>query len=449
MRLSLFAPMFALLLSATTLAGASAPLTRQQQNSDLATLRSEYILKSPVFSDANRRAALVYIDGLLASKAELSPEQFLISCLTVSAFAQNGHDSVDIMGEAWFPARRLPFRTLWLADGMVVSRAGPRHADLLGATIERIGASTPAQLLLALRRVGGGPDQYNSWNLNWLIESAGMLHAMGLASTADSLTMSFRLRDGSHTTRAIDFVPGKEVPSGANAMRLWSAAPFAAETGANFLAAAPARKEPLYLQDPDTLYRSVPLPELKALYVQFRINMDFQGQQIKPFVDQLSRTLRSAPPSKLVLDLRMDIGGDNETTRELMRTIAQTVPGRIYLLVGPQTFSAGIASAAALKHDGGQRVTIVGAATGDRLQWWSENHSSLILPNSGYGLHINTGYWDLVHGCGGNSRCYSDKYDTRIPSLEPDLPAPLTIADWLNGRDPAMEAVRRHMQGAR
>ena len=126
-----------------------------------------------------------------------------------------------------------------------------------------------------------------------------------------------------------------------------------------------------------------------------------------------------------------------------MKAIAEKVPGRIYLLVGNYTFSAGIASAAALAHDGGKKVTIVGTEIADRMYWWSEHHDQVCLPASKVCFGINSGYWDLVHGCKDNSKCYGDQFDLNIPSLEPTLQAPLLSRDWLANQDPAMEAIKK------
>jgi len=60
----------------------------------------------------------------------------------------------------------------------------------------------------------------------------------------------------------------------------------------------------------------------------------------------------------------------------------------------------GIVSAAAMKHDGGDRVILVGEDVADRLRFWSEG-KPVCLPNSDLCLHPTTGLWDLEKGCKG------------------------------------------------
>ena len=70
--------------------------------------------------------------------------------------------------------------------------------------------------------------------------------------------------------------------------------------------------------------------------------MDAGGRDIGAFVARVQGALAQGKPRNLVLDLRFDIGGDIDTTRDLARDIAAKVPGRIFVLIGPYTFSAGI-----------------------------------------------------------------------------------------------------------
>ena len=156
-------------------------------------------------------------------------------------------------------------------------------------------------------------------------------------------------------------------------------------------------------------------------------------------------SLTSAPPRNAIVDLRFDTGGDNTQNRALMRSLAAKVPGRLFLLISPYTFSAGIASAAALIHDGGSKVTVIGEEVGDRNHWWSE-HEPLCLPFSKACVDRETGYWDLLRGCAGAPHCYGDQFDLRVKSMSPQLRAPITAASWLAGRDPGLEAIRRELR---
>jgi len=265
---------------------------------------------------------------------------------------------------------------------------------------------------------------------------------MGVARAPEGLRLVLRKPDGKRVELTVPFVPRSSAPAGASPPRFWSAEPYESEAKFGWRSAIEGPIEPLYLRDEGDPFRVVEMVTLDALYVQFRANStaDAGGRDIAAFVKRVREEISARRPSYLVLDLRFDIGGDIDQTRELARFIAKSVPGRIFVLTGPYTFSAGIVMAAAVKHDARDRVVIVGEPVGDRLRFWSEG-THVCLPNSKYCLHASDGLWDLTRGCAKEPACYGDCLDARVDSLAPDISAPLTSRDWLSGRDPAMEAV--------
>ena len=88
-----------------------------------------------------------------------------------------------------------------------------------------------------------------------------------------------------------------------------------------------------------------------------------------PFSDVACAALKAQKPRNVILDLRFDVGGNIMLTRGLARDIATTTPGRVFVLTSPFTFSAGIVTASAAKHDGGPRVTLVGAPVSEALRF--------------------------------------------------------------------------------
>ena len=100
---------------------------------------------------------------------------------------------------------------------------------MLGARIESIEGLKPRALQARLRPYIGGSDDYLRWNGLWLVESGGMLHAMGAARDADRLRLRVRKADGRAVELTVPFVPRSEAATGAPAPRLWSAAAYESE----------------------------------------------------------------------------------------------------------------------------------------------------------------------------------------------------------------------------
>lgn len=429
------------MIAITCVTAAWADEVSQSRLADLDVAQGEYVDTAPSFSSTAREQARALIADLRARAPAMTEAQFVFALARIAALADNGHDSLHLGEGSWRPKLRLPVRMIWFDDTLLIARASPDAAELLGASIITIDGLTTEELLERLRPLQGGIDGYRRWTLNWVFHNPEALHAIGAARHPDRLELQLKLADGRAVTRTVVARPAAEVPPGQVPGRYWIPAPWDGEREKGWRAAVDPAGAPLYLQEPDAWFRMIDLADLDALYVQFRSNFDEGEAKIAPFVAAVASRLKSSPPNNLILDLRFDTGGDNTQNRELMRAIAQRVPSRIYILVGNYTFSAGIASAAALKHDGGDKVTIVGAAVGDRMQWWSEHGEPVCLSASKVCFGVNTGYWNLVDGCRGNPRCYGDQFDLAVPTLEPALSAPLTSQDWLANRDPGMAAI--------
>ena len=147
-------------------------------------------------------------------------------------------------------------------------------------------------------------------------------------------------------------------------------------------------------------------------------------------------------PRNIVLDMRLNGGGDLNTTRDFIQALPARAPGRIFALTSPWTFSAAISSVGYLKQAAPDRVTIVGEGVGDRLNFFSEG-DMVTLPNSQLMVLYATERHDYVTGCEGLTDCHGPviRNPIRVPNLDPDIAAPWTIEAYAAGRDPGMEAV--------
>lgn len=199
---------------------------------------------------------------------------------------------------------------------------------------------------------------------------------------------------------------------------------------------------PLYLQDPASPFRAVPLPEQDAVYVQFRANADFAGRHdAAAFVRQAEADLRAARPRFVILDERFNFGGDLNITRGFIQALPEIVgpDGRVFVLTSGRTFSAGIASAAYARQAGGPQTILIGATPGDKLEFWAEG-DLVTLPRSGATFMYATERHNYMTGCP-EADCHGSiqQHPIRIESLDPDSPVPFTYADFKAGRDPLLE----------
>jgi hypothetical protein len=412
-------------------------------------LDADYLARFPEFdraySPGARAEALRQLARLRADAGNLDHEQFVLRVAEIVALADNAHTAVD---ENAFRKNtpRLPLRTYLFADGLFVLRARPADADLLGARIDRIDGRPPAELRERLRRYAGGTPAHRDGVLVPVLESPALLRAAGLADAADALTLAGVRADGSPFERRIPAEPrDRAAPVSSTARLLFPSDPD--DPMRSFLAAdAP---QPASLRDSTHLFTTGSLPD-GGLYVGLGHNADADEEPIRGFLAGVLERVRAERPTFMVLDMRMNGGGDYTTTYAFARALPAAAGGaRVYVLTSRWTFSAAITTVAALKEAGGDRVTIVGEPVGDRLDFWAEG-GSFVLPNAFLVVHYAAGRHNYGAPCTDRDTCFwlNDRFPVRVAGLDPAIDAPLRFADYRHGRDSALEAVLVRRRGA-
>lgn len=423
--------------------GPPAPAPTELDNQRAGQLAdAEYLVGFPEFDRSYSRASRAEAERMLAQlrtdAADLNHEQFVLRVAEIAALADNGHTSI---GENAFKKNtpRLPLRTYQFADGLYVVWTAPELSDLLGARIDTIDGHSIASIHAATRRYVGGTDAHRQRLLAPMLESPALLQAAGLASSRDALTLRGVLSSGAPFERRIDAEQRGRSAWVSSSQRLlfpvWNGAPMVGlmHDGAAL---------PAYLRHRSDLFSLESLPE-GGLYIGLAHNADTDDLPIATFLDRATTRINAEHPAYVVLDMRMNGGGDYTTTYAFARALPQIANGApIYVFTSPWTFSAAITTIAALKDAGGDQVVIVGENVGDRLDFWAEG-GSFNLPNAFVQVHYASGRHVYNGPCSDRTTCFwlNERYPVRVRTLAPDIAAPLTFAAYRDLRDPALDAV--------
>jgi hypothetical protein len=396
-------------------------------------------------TEANRR-----LDALEALGTVLDRPHFRVSLMQIDALADNGHSRVE--NEPGAAPLELPVRAAVFSDGLYVMRASDINADLLGSRVTAIDGQPIDAVMTKLEQLRGGTPQWRRLHASQYLALQDLLYGIDVAPDMRHSNWTVETPVGTTITRSLD---AYAAPAGEPAVfvkRWLSSEPLAGMAG-QWRAVEPDRPPPISLTDFDRAFRSLPLPGTCTEFVQFKSNADQGGQSIKEFVSSTENRLRQVRPCNVILDLRYDDGGDFTNTygfaRGLLKLISPT--GKIIVLTGPATFSAGISTAAFVKHAGQGRVVIVGEPVGDRLQFFSEGGRAC-LPNYPLCVAYETGKHDYQHACTDWDVCFWLNYffQFRVHSLDPDETIPVSFKDWRAGVDPVLDrAITLAMPGAR
>lgn len=420
--------------------------TAQTRAADLKAFRELFFSKDRSYSDESRTTAGRRLASLETRLDTISQPAFELELARIVALADNGH-SHYVLSSIQRYYNRAPIRLGTFGGEFYVLRAKGDARDLLGARLTAIDGHGIADLRQAGRELWGGLPAFRDLFIFNLLESPDLLHAAGLAARAESAVFRFAAKDGHEIERRLDGEPADPSRPFAQFDRTLfpDALPLEDVTWSTALAPAGA---PWALQHYDERFRWRVAPELNGLVIELRQNMDSATAKIAPALKGFEKAIADAKPVNLVVDMRINGGGNLTLTRDFMKSLPSRVSGRIFVLTSPATFSAAISSVAYLKQAAPDRVTIVGENVGDRLVFFAEGHG-VDLPNTLGMIGMATQRHDYQNGCRAFTDCHSAVVANPIavPSLAPDISAPWTIEAYLSGADPAIDAVRRALSG--
>jgi hypothetical protein len=357
------------------------------------------------------------LDAAAAALAATAPtatdDQLLVGIMRIVAMVSSpetcdGHTGAFVWGTGSFPVDSLPLRIWMFEDDAVIVDALPPYEDLIGARIDAVDGHPMSEVLAALEPI---IPRDNLTTVRLLTPRflliPQVLRGLGLADDGP-VSLETTLGDASRTT---DVEP---IPmTGYNA---W-AGPYGLHLPAN-----PAVR---YLSRIDDALWWEPLDGGETLYVQYN-RVDRLESTL---VSELRTALRGEAVGSVILDLRHNYGGELsalDAITPLFDDPAVDQPGKLIVLIGRNTFSAGSILAARL--DRATDATFVGEPTGGCPTLWGDPEE-LLLPSSGIVVNVAT---ERAVGVDAN--------DPRT-TIQPDAMADLSLEDWNDGVDPAFAVI--------
>jgi C-terminal processing protease CtpA/Prc len=164
----------------------------------------------------------------------------------------------------------------------------------------------------------------------------------------------------------------------------------------------------------------------RALYVGYHHTTEPTDE----LAARILRIGRRPTVRRVVVDVRMNGGGNNTTFRPLVEALAKPVLARkTYVLMGRTTFSAAGNFVADVEQK--TEAKLVGEPSGGAPNQWGDNEL-VELPRAGLTVRVANSFW--VFGRGAKDR--------RV-AVRPDIAVAMTAADFFAGRDPVLERALR------
>jgi len=307
----------------------------------------------------------------------------------------------------WQPEKVYPLTLYWFKDGIYVTHAALGYGHLLNSRLTDIYGKGIEEIEKAITGVIAHENQW--WlkkNIPRYLVHPEVLHGLGIAPDPDRVFMTFRDAGKQPVTELIHVLPMGEGSVWSDKAGLWPQ---------NLQAFVP---EPLYLKNRGVLYWFELLPDTGTVYFQYNACKDDPGNPLDGFIRELLAFLQDSGVGRLIIDLRHNNGGNSRLLQPFIREVRSMEhinrPGGLYVIVGRETFSAGMFNAQQFRET--TRAIIVGEPTGGKPNFYGDVMSFQLTGTNLY-VSYSTKYF----------RC--SRQDS--PSFVPDRVVELTFTDFI------------------
>jgi len=371
------------------------------------------------FRSVSRTRFRAEVDALARRAPSISRDELLVGVLRVIASLgpRNGHTGLFPGDPNNVPPFHLyPIRLYRFADGVFVVDAadGSLVHDRLVAV-----AGVPVERLFQL--VDPLTPHDNASNTRGMAPhfaiTAEVLSGLGITQGVGPAVFTFERPGGERVDVTLTPIPSPAYAS-----------EFADPLHGHYPSVLPSGPRPLYLANSGKAIWARTLAGGRAVYVGYNAVVPPAPAVLR----KIERLARSPRTRRVIVDVRLNGGGDNTTYGPLLALFRSPVVnrrGKLYLLTGRATFSAAANFAAEIDRD--TRATIVGEPTGGGVETYGDT-VPVLLPTLGWYVYVASRYHARTRG----------PNDRRL-AIAPDVSVDLTSAEYFAGRDPVLERALR------
>ena len=349
---------------------------------------------------------------------DLNRDEIFVGMDRIENSIGDGHTYIRVPADA--PIFPVHFERFGEDYRLISTRDIPGARDALGGRLLKIDDTqvNRAQELLLTLTPADETQALRDVRATALLNDGMVLHGLGMTPDRDTVRYVVLTDAGSEVAL--------EYHGEANQFRGASITDIL-ETGWLRAVAHPA----LYLQQPDHDFWCTYLPASQTGYCNFRSYKD-----LKHTARALTDLIQHEHPDNLVIDLRLNAGGDFEqglkyVVNPIRRMSKINRSGHLFVLIGPRTFSAAMANAAHFRKR--TKAILVGQPIGEKPNSYQEARE-MVLPNSRWVARYSVRFYRFVHG--------------EENLIRPDREVAGTWADFQAGRDPVMDWVLRTISDA-
>jgi tetratricopeptide (TPR) repeat protein len=363
--------------------------------------------------------------AVLQSKIEQLPAHE-IKVLFAQLIANFGYGHTAIYLHPWQrdPAldfTMVPIQFYWFEDGVYIQASEKKYQHLLGAKVVKINNTPILQALNQIRpTISAENDSFFKTTAMVYMTSPQVLAAKGIIDNVTGIPLVLE-KDGKVFKQTI----------AAKKMGRYPGKYGFIPTKGDWVNVRKNDEHPLWLKNFDLKYDSTYLKEQKTVYVRYsEVINDDNNLPVSEFFNTVLDFVNTNDVNKLVLDLRLNGGGENGNNHEVVLGLIKNAKinqvGKLYVITGRRTFSA---AQNLVNHiETYTNAVFVGEPTAENVNFMGDANFET-LPKNKLRVRLSHTWWQD-----------KDPRDKRQATL-PDIAVQMTFDQYVNNIDPALTAI--------
>lgn len=313
-----------------------------------------------------------------------------------------------------------PVNFYWFNDGVYAEGADKKYENIVGAKLIKVEGMPFEEALAAIKPlVPAENDQYfKAYGMDH-ITIPEALHAQKISKELkQSVTYTFE-KDGKTFDQTITAMDAFRFPRQYGFVK----------PNEQWISARDQSATPNYIKNLDKIYYYEYLPASKTLYVRHSQIQDDKDEAIPAFYKNVFDFVEKNDVEKLVLDVRLNGGGNNYKNKPIVTGIIESKkinkPGKLFVIIGRRTFSACQNLVNELSNY--TNAVFVGEPTSENINFYGDNRR-VELPKTKLPVFLSFAWWQ-------------DKPQwENAPWLAPHLAVQMSFDEYKTNKDPVLEA---------
>jgi len=396
-------------------------LTAKQWQEDLKflqeTVHKDY---SSLFVKTTPEAFNAKVKILHEAIPSLQDHEIVVGIAKIVSSFKYGHTDISFRKDP-FTFSQLPFNLYKFNDGVYIQGTHKDYQNALGAKVLAIESITIKKALEAIYPVVPVENNqyFKAFGINYL-KFPEVLHAQRITPTLKSSIELTLEKNGKTFKQTFMALPkGERVPVSYSLVK---------EDG-DWLEARDQNSTPNYLKHLDKIYYYEYLADEKTVYVRHSQIQDDPSETIPEFYDKVFDFIDNNDVDKLVIDVRLNGGGNNYKNKPIITGIIETEKinkvGKLFVILGRRTFSA--CQNLVNEMSNYTNAVFIGEPTSENVNFFGDNRT-VTLPNSKIPTFLSFAWWQ-------------DKPQWEGAEwLAPHIAVDMSFKEYNTNKDPVLQA---------